>query len=224
MPPQARRAPPPDPVEVAAYLARADPVLAAIVDRLGPLDLPHDGAGFPSLVRAIVFQQISGAAGAAIMRRIRAAYGRRGFPSVAWFQGSSPASLRAAGLSPQKLSYVHDLARHVSDGRLDFAQLPALPDDEVVEALTAVKGIGPWTAQMYLIFSLHRPDVLPAGDLGVRKAVGRAWGFRSLPAERTVERLGRRWAPYRSYASYYLWQSLSEAPDAGGPLKLEGSR
>jgi DNA-3-methyladenine glycosylase II len=197
------------PEEVASHLARSDPVLARIVRRLGPLGLPNAGGGFPSLVRAIVFQQISSAAGESILRRVRAAHGGRGFPAPGWFLGASSETLAGAGLSPQKRGYVRDLAQRVESGQLDFARLRRMPDEGVLEALTAVKGVGVWTAQMYLIFSLHRPDVLPSGDLGIRKAVGRAWGFRSLPAERTVERVGRRWAPFRSYASYYLWQSLA---------------
>jgi DNA-3-methyladenine glycosylase II len=172
-------------------------------------------------VRAIVFQQISGAAGDSILRRVRKAHGGRGFPKPEWFLGASTETLKAAGLSPQKRGYVTDLARHVSSGRLDFARLRQAPDEEVVESLTEVRGIGQWTAQMYLIFSLQRPDILPTGDLGVRKAVGRAWGFKTLPAERTVERIGRKWAPYRSHASFYLWQSLATTPD--GPKTSEAA-
>ena len=184
-------------------------MLGEIVRHLGPIALPDDRGGFPSLVRAIVFQQISGAAGTSILRKVRRAHGGRSFPTPEWFLRVPATTLASAGLSPQKRRYVVDLARHVRSGRLDFARLRRASDDEVVDALTDVTGIGRWTAQMYLIFSLHRPDVLPTGDLGIRKAVGRAWGFRTLPAERTVERIGRRWAPYRSYASYYLWQSLT---------------
>lgn len=106
------------------------------------------------------------------------------------------------------MRYLRDLGQRVASGRLKLRSLTRRTDREVVEALTAVKGIGVWTAQMYLIFSLHRPDVLPSGDLGVRKAVGKAWKYGGVPAPRTVERHGRAWAPYRSHAAYYLWRSL----------------
>lgn len=109
------------------------------------------------------------------------------------------------------MPYLRDLAAHVLDGRLDLRRTSRRSDAEVVEELTSVMGIGLWTAQMYLIFSLHRPDVIPSGDLGVRKAVGKAWGYRALPAESTVERHARRWAPYRSHAAYYLWRSLDSS-------------
>lgn len=194
---------------IADYLSAADPVLAGLVRELGPLALPKDGGGLPSLVRAIIFQQISGAAGASILRRTRRAFGPSGFPTAGWFATVPDRTLAAAGLSPQKIGYLRDLARHVLEGRLDLRRLRSRTDGEIIEALTEVRGIGTWTAQMYLIFSLNRPDVLPVGDLGVRKAVGRAWRYRSLPAESTVARIGRRWAPYRSFATYYLWQSLA---------------
>jgi DNA-3-methyladenine glycosylase II len=197
-----------DPAEAAAHLARVDPVLRRIIRRLGVQPLPKDRGGFPSLARAIIFQQISGAAGASIHRRVRSAHGGRGFPPPAWFVSAATETLAQAGLSPQKRGYLVDLARHTHSGRLEFARLRRLPDDQVIEALTMVKGVGTWTAQMYLLFSLNRPDVLATGDLGIRKAVGRAYGFKSLPSERTVERIGRPWAPYRSFASYYLWRSL----------------
>jgi DNA-3-methyladenine glycosylase II len=198
--------------EIARRLSRSDPVLAQLIRRGGPTDLPSRGAGFPILAQSILFQQISGAAGAAILRRLRTSHGGPRFPPPEWFLTVSTESLRAAGVSPQKMRYLRDLAARVVRGRLDLRRLPRQPDPRVIEELTAVMGIGLWTAQMYLIFSLHRPDVIPSGDLGVRKAVGKAWGYRALPAESTVERHARRWAPYRSHAAYYLWRSLDSAP------------
>ena len=121
--------------------------------------------------------------------------------------------MRTAGVSPQKIRYLRDLGARVADGRLNLRRLAGRPDSEVIEELTSVKGIGVWTAQMYLIFSLHRPDVFPSADLGIRKAIGKAWGYRGIPAVRTVERHARAWAPYRSHASYYLWRSLAPAPE-----------
>lgn len=199
---------PPAAREVAAHLSRSDPVLARVIRAVGARPLPSRGAGFPTLAQAIIYQQISGAAGDAILRRLRRAYGRRGFPPATWFAAVSPGVLRAAGVSPQKMRYLRDLGRRVVSGRLDLRRLPRQTDQEVVESLTAVKGIGEWTAQMYLIFSLHRPDVIPSGDLGVRKAVGKAWKYAVVPAPRTVERHARAWVPYRSHAAYYLWRSL----------------
>jgi DNA-3-methyladenine glycosylase II len=187
-------------------------VLAKLIRRVGPGDLPSRGAGFPTLAQAILFQQISGAAGAAILRRLRAAHGGPGFPPPKWFHKVSTKTLRAAGVSPQKMRYLRDLASRILDGRLELHRLHRLPDAKVIEELTAVRGIGLWTAQMYLIFSLHRPDVIPSGDLGVRKAVAKEWGYRSLPAESTVERHARRWMPYRSHAAYFLWRGLESAP------------
>lgn len=198
--------------EIARFLSRSDAVLAKLIRRGGPSDLPSRGSGFPILVQSILFQQISGAAGAAILRRLRATHGGPGFPPPEWFRAASRRTLRAAGVSPQKLRYLKDLAARVGDGRLNLRRLSQQSDLEVISELTTVKGIGLWTAQMYLIFSLHRPDVLPAGDLGVRKAVGTAWGYQSVPSVRTVERRARLWEPFRSHAAYYLWRSLDTAP------------
>lgn len=194
--------------KVARHLSGADPVLAGLIRTVGARELPSRGTGFATLARAIIYQQISGAAGDAILRRLRRAHGGPGFPPARWFLHVPARTLRAAGVSPQKTRYLRDLSRQVHSGRLRLRRLPRLSDAEVVEALTAVQGIGLWTAQMYLIFALHRPDVCPSGDLGVRKAVGRAWKYRGLPAPRTVERHARAWRPYRSHAALYLWRSL----------------
>ena len=196
------------PAEIARYLKRSDPRLARVIERVGPKPLPKNPGGFPHLARAIIFQQISGAAGRAILGRLHGLHGGDGFPPAAWFLSAPPTTLRKAGVSPQKSAYLKDLASHVVTGRIDFRRLRRATDAVVVEALTAVHGIGEWTAQMYLIFSLNRPDVLPVRDLGIRKAVRETYGFRALPAESTVTRLGRPWAPYRSHASVYLWRSL----------------
>jgi DNA-3-methyladenine glycosylase II len=193
---------------IARHLSRSDPVLAELIRRGGPTNLPSRGAGFPILAQSILFQQISGAAGASILRRLRKIHGGPRFPPPDWFVTVSTEALRGAGVSPQKVRYLRDLAARVTEGRLDLRRLPRQPDPQVIEELTEVLGIGLWTAQMYLIFSLHRPDVMPSGDLGVRKAVEQAWGYRTLPAERTVDRLAQRWAPYRSHAAFYLWRSL----------------
>jgi DNA-3-methyladenine glycosylase II len=207
------RAARPSAEEISRHLSRSDPVLARLIQRGGPARLPSRGAGFPTLARAILFQQISGAAGAAILRRLRAAHGGPSFPPPGWFLTVPIRVLRSAGVSPQKVRYLRDLAAHVVDGRLNLRRLCRQPNEQVIEELTAVLGIGVWTAQMYLIFSLHRPDVIPSGDLGVRKGVGKAWGYRTLPSVSTVERHARRWTPYRSHAAYYLWRSLDPATE-----------
>ncbi|MCI4347911.1 MAG: DNA-3-methyladenine glycosylase 2 family protein [Thermoplasmata archaeon] len=193
---------------IARRLSQSDPIMARLIRRGGPAALPSRGAGFHTLAQSILFQQISGKAGAAILRRLQTAYGGPRFPPPEWFQAVSTEVLRGAGVSPQKMGYLRDLAAHVLDKRLELGRLSRRPDPEVIEKLTSVRGIGLWTAHMYLIFSLHRPDVIPSGDLGIRKAVGRAWGYRRVPAERTVERHARPWAPFRSHAAYYLWRSL----------------
>lgn len=165
------------------------------------------------MAQAILFQQISGAAGAAILRRLRKAHGGPGFPPPRWYLDVSTEVLRRAGVSPQKIRYLRDLGHRVASGRLNLRRLSQQADAQVIEELTAVKGIGLWTAQMYLIFSLHRPDVFPSGDLGIRKAIGKGWGYRGLPAVSTAERHARPWAPFRSHAAYYLWRSLDLSPE-----------
>ena len=193
---------------IARHLARSDPVMAGIIRRVGLHEPPVRPSGFPALARAIIYQQISGAAGASILRKIQRTAGTRAMPPPHWFLASSDGTLRSAGISPQKIRYLWDLASHVADRRIDFHRFPHMTDEEITEHVSAVHGIGRWTAQMFLLFSLGRPDVLPTGDRGVRRAVQRSYGYRGLPAERTVERIGRPWAPWRSHATYYLWRSL----------------
>lgn len=196
---------------IARHLSGSDPVMRSTIRRVGLRTLPVLPSGFPALARAIIYQQISGAAGTAILRKVQRTAGTRSMPPASWFLQASDRTLRSAGVSPQKMGYLRDLAAHVVDRRIDFHRFPRMSDEEITEHLTGVHGIGRWTAQMYLMFSLGRPDVLPTGDLGVRKAVRLAYGYRTMPAERTVERLGRAWAPWRSHASYYLWSSLENA-------------
>jgi DNA-3-methyladenine glycosylase II len=189
-------------------LGRRDPVLRPVIRRWGaPTFRPHADY-FDTLVDSIVSQQISGAAAASILRRMRAALGERFEPGI--FLEAPDESFRGSGVSPQKLSYLRSLAEHVESGRLDLAKLPAMADSEVVAALTDVRGVGVWTAQMFLIFSLGRLDILPTGDLGVRKGTRIAYGLSDLPTPRQVEDLAaeRTWAPYRSVASWYMWRVL----------------
>lgn len=190
------------------HLRQVDPVMALFVRELGA-QAPHQGVvGFEGLASTILYQQISGAAGDSIVRKLRARSGAKGLPPANWFQAASVQDLRACGVSPQKQRYLRDLAARSTDGRLDYRRLHHLTDEEVVETLTEVLGIGRWTAEMYLIFALQRPDILPVDDLGIRKGVQKAYGFRSLPSARTILRLGEAWRPWRSYATHYLWRSL----------------
>ncbi len=195
----------------AAHLRRSDPVLARIVDELGPcrLRVERGGGPFAALVESIVYQQITGRAAATIHARLCAlAGGRRPRPED--IARASHAALRRAGLSRQKIGYLRDLVARVKDG-LPLSRISRLPDEAVIDALTTVKGIGRWTAEMYLIFRLGRLDVLPVDDYGIRKAVQRAYGKRGLPKPDWIRRLGEPWAPYRSVATWYLWQSLDRA-------------
>lgn len=195
------------------HLKGADPVLAGIIARVGPCRYVTRPAGsqLDALVRAIIGQQLSTKAAATIHSRVVALVGVEQPLPEHWLALDDPA-MRAAGLSRQKIAYIRDLARHVQDELLPLAQLHTLPDEEVIRALIDVKGIGVWTAQMFLMFRLHRPDVLPVLDLGIRNAIKRAYGLRKDPTAKRMHALAKPWAPYRSVASWYLWQSLELPP------------
>src|SRR5205807_979693 len=154
----------------------------------------------------IVFQQLSTKAARTIYGRLEEAAGGAVTPQA--IRSLGVVEMRQAGLSKQKIGYIRDLAEHALSGTLDFARFPAMPDDEIIGALTDIKGIGVWTAHMFLIFALRRPNVLPVGDLGVRSAIQRAYKKRKLPTPKEIEKLARSWRPYCSIASWYLWQSL----------------
>lgn len=195
-----------------SHLRRRDRVLRGVIDGVGPLDLsrwthlrPKDPYG--SLLRSIIGQQLSVTAASAIFDRVKAANGG-GSPSPRELLAMRPARLRACGLSRAKVDYVRDLARHVLRGELDLARLRHLDDDGVREAITAVKGLGRWSADMFLIFHLRRPDVLPVGDLGLRRGFERVYEL-SDPTAAQMEALAEPWRPYRTLASLYLWESLA---------------
>jgi DNA-3-methyladenine glycosylase II len=197
-------------------LRASDDTLKAIIDERGPLDLetrqrgrPEDAYG--ALLRSIVGQQLSTKAARSIYNRLVELFGGK-TPSPQELLDADPETVRAVGLSNAKVRYVRSLAEHVLSGELELDKLDSLGDEEVEREVTAVKGLGQWTAHMFLIFHLGRPDVLPVGDLGVRRAVERAYGFEELPSAEELERLGERWAPYRSLAALYLWESLDNAP------------
>ena len=189
------------------HLLGADPVMAAIVRAVGPFGLELRGEPFGALIRSIVHQQLAGAAARTIERRVLALFGGR-YPAPAELAAADPEALRAAGLSRQKLAALLDLAAKALDGTVVLEELRSLPDEAVVEQVTRVRGIGRWTAEILLIFSLGRPDVLPVDDLGVRRAVERAYGLAGLPDAAALEGIGEAWRPYRSVAAWYLWRSL----------------
>jgi DNA-3-methyladenine glycosylase II len=195
------------------HLKRVDPVMAALITRVGTcgFKLRLDGAHFDHLTRAIVYQQLSGKAAATIYARIHALYGGRP-PTPAELAATPAARLRRAGLSRQKLGYLKDLARQSAAGRLPLEALDVLPDDEVIEALTAVRGVGTWTAQMFLMFRLGRLDILPVLDLGIQKGMRHAYRLRRMPKPAQMERIAAAWRPYRSVASWYLWRAMEVAP------------
>jgi DNA-3-methyladenine glycosylase II len=181
-------------------------VLAGVIDRVGPCTIAYRDPTFETLARAIVFQQLHGKAARTIWGRLLDAAGGEPLTPEAVRRLRVP-TLRRAGLSRQKATYLRELARHTAEGTLDFAALPAMTDAEVIGALTRVKGIGVWSAHMFLLFALRRHDVLPVGDYGVRAAIKKLYGKRKLPTPRGVEQLARPWRPYCSVATWYLWRS-----------------
>ena len=191
------------------HLKRADPVLKDIIERVGPSRFVRTptGSHLDALVRSIVSQQLSTSAAATIHSRVVALVGKEQPLPEDWLALDDP-DLRAAGLSRQKIAYIRDLARHVHEGLLPMAKLHAMADDEIIAALTQVKGIGVWTAQMFLMFRLNRPDILPVLDLGIRNAIRKAYKLRKEPTAKRMHALAKPWEPYRSVASWYLWQSL----------------
>ncbi|HEX8648605.1 MAG TPA: DNA-3-methyladenine glycosylase [Thermoleophilaceae bacterium] len=198
------------------HLRRRDPVMRELIKRLGPLDLEARRRGRPAdaygaLLRSIVGQQLSTKAARSIYDRVTALFGGR-TPSPEELLAYDPEELRGAGLSRAKVTYMRSLAEHVVDGSLELDRLNELSDEEILTELTAVKGLGAWTAHMFLIFHLQRPDVLPVGDLGVRNAARQLYGLDELPKPAELEALGEPWRPYRSLASLYLWRSLDNAP------------
>lgn len=197
-----------------AHLRGADPVLGDLMARHGPCTLaPGDADPFVTLCRAIISQQLSSRAASTITERLEGLFGS-GVLTPEGILATSDETLRSLGLSRQKQASLKDLASKTSDGSLQFAALPALSDDEVMRCLTQVRGIGVWTAEMYLIFSLGRLDVFPVGDLGIRKAIQRVYGYKKMPAVVTMHRHARKWMPYRTIATWYLWESYDGLPPA----------
>lgn len=204
--------------EAVAVLGATDHRMAVAIERVGPCTMiPRaDGTHFDHLARAIVFQQLSGAAASTIYGRFKQRIGISGdAPTPAQILASDAATLRACGLSTAKARAILDLAEHVQDARLPLDVIDTMDDEAVIDALIAVRGVGRWTAQMFLMFRLGRPDVLPVLDLGVRKGAQRIYRMRALPEADRLEKVARNWRPWASVASWYCWRVL-DLEDAGG--------
>ena len=195
---------------------REDPVMAALIDDHSTLvraDLRRErpGDAYGALLRSIVGQQLSTKAASTIYGRMLELFGGHA-PTPRQLLEADPDQIRAAGLSRPKIAYLRDLAEHVEAGTLELERLPDLPDEEVTAQLTAIKGLGQWTADMFLMFHLGRPDILPVGDQGIRRAVQVQYRMRKLPDAKRLERVARPWRPYRTLACLYLWSSLDNTP------------
>jgi len=195
------------------HLSSADPRLGPVIKKVGRLHIRQGLQPFQALVEGIIFQQLAGSAAEAILGRFKGLYGDR-FPTPAELAATEDVRLRETGLSRRKAEYLKDLAKRVAGGSLDLDSLVHKTDEEVISLLDEVRGIGRWTAQMFLIFPLGRLDVLPTGDLGIRAAVKRLYDLSELPTEEEVEALGSKWHPYCTVASLYLWR-MGEM--GGGP-------
>jgi DNA-3-methyladenine glycosylase II len=194
------------------HLKKNDPALAKIINRLGPYEFRLDDDHYEALVGSIIFQQLAGAAARAILNRFKQIYDGK-IPRPRQYLETEEKHLRASGLSPQKIRYIRDLSERVENGVLDLEKLSLLPSDEVVRELDDVKGIGRWTAEMFLIFVLGRTDVLPVDDLGLRKATQKTYRLRNLPSKEKFEQLSKKWHPYCSIATLYLWRSQEKPQD-----------
>jgi DNA-3-methyladenine glycosylase II len=199
-----------------AALREADPVMAGLVERNTAVvrrDLKRErpGDAYGTLIRSIVGQQLSTKAAATIYGRVLELFGKH-TPTPKQLLKADPERLRAAGLSRAKVAYLRDLAEHVEDGALELERLPDLPDEEVAAQLTAIKGLGQWTADMFLMFHLGRPDILPVGDQGIRRAIQVEYRLRKLPDAKRMQKIAKPWRPYRTLASLYLWSSLDNTP------------
>lgn len=205
-----------------SHIKAGDPALRPILEAKGVLKFSPEGDPFESLVESILSQQLAWSAASSIIGRVRGLFpGKR--ITAAKMMGMQPRRLRTAGVSPQKLSYLKDLSARVAGGRLELGPLREMPDEEIVDALDEVKGIGPWTAHMFLIFTLGRPDVLPVDDYGIRASAKVVYGLPGLPAKAELEGLAERWRPYCSVASLYLWHARDSLALVRASLRGRGS-
>jgi DNA-3-methyladenine glycosylase II len=189
------------------HLKRVDSVLGKIIDRVGPCKIQYAEPDFETLVRSIVFQQLSGKAARAIFARFKDSVGNGSRMTSRNVLGLTSLQMQALGLSRQKAQYIRDLAERTEAGLIEFSRLATVSDAEVVQHLTTVKGIGVWTAQMFLLFALRRPDILATGDLGIRSAIRRLYRLRKLPSPARVKQVAAKWHPHCSVACWYLWRS-----------------
>ncbi len=194
------------------HLKRNDPILARIIERARPVTFTLDDDHYEALVGSIIFQQLAGSAAQAILNRFKQLYGGR-IPRPREYLATELEKLRGSGLSPQKISYIRDLSERLENGTLDLKMLSRVSDEEAVKELDSVRGIGRWTAEMFLMFVLGRTDVLPVDDLGLRKAALRAYRLRKLPTREKFQQLARNWHPYSSIATLYLWRSMEKPED-----------
>jgi len=199
---------------IAIKVLKKDPKLARIIKVVGKYQITTTSNYFESLIEAIITQQLAGSAAKAISERFRGLYGKR-FPKPADVLKTSDSKLRKTGLSGMKVKYIKDLSKNIESKKLKLRSLSKLSDDEIVEQLTQVKGIGRWTAEMFLIFSLGRMDVLPVGDLGLKKGVQLLNSASELPTETEIEKIAEKWRPYRTVATWYLWKSLQKFDTIG---------
>ncbi|PYV88443.1 MAG: DNA-3-methyladenine glycosylase 2 family protein [Acidobacteria bacterium] len=188
------------------HLKKADPVLRAIIERVGPCKMEYSPPEFHSLAEAIVYQQLNGKAAVTIFKRFTDLAGDP--VTAAGILKLTPEQTRSVGLSKQKSSYLFDMAQRAQRGELNFPGLKEMSDDEVIKHLTQVKGVGVWTAHMFLMFTLRWPNILPVGDFGVQMAIKKHYRKRKLPKPADMEKIARAWEPYRSVACWYLWRSL----------------
>lgn len=194
------------------HLSNADPILAAIIKQVGPCRLTPREPTFETLARSITFQQLSGKAAGTIFGRLQKAVGRK-FTATAFLKLTED-ELRACGLSRQKIASLTDLAQHVASRRISFKKLADLSDEKIIELLSQVRGVGVWTVQMFLMFALERPNILPTGDLGIRNAIRKAYGLDAMPKPLEIVEYAEKWHPYCTLACWYLWRSLD------GPAEL----
>lgn len=195
------------------HLLKADPVLAGVIETVGPCTLRPNGEPFPVLVASVISQMISTTAANTIRERLLAALGDSGFTPAA-IRDLPEATLRGVGLSGAKANSIRELAHRALDGRLPLTNLGAMTDEQLSAALTSIKGIGPWTVTMFLIFCLGRPDVLPVGDFGLRAGVRDLYGMDALPGAKALREVGEPWRPYRSVATWYIWRSRGFVPQS----------
>ena len=196
--------------EATDHLSRVDPILAAVIERTGPCTLKPRGDCFLNLCRAIIYQQISGNVAIAIMKRFKKLFSRSR-PNPKHLLTLSDEQLRSAGLSRQKMTYLRDLAKHFTEGKIPTRRFSRMTDEEIIQSLIPVKGIGRWTAEMFLIFVLNRTDLLPVDDLGVRKGFQKVYGLRTEPKAAKMIQIAEKWRPWRTVGSWYMWRGCKQS-------------